>query len=96
MAPKEMPQHQITNAEYNAIFDGIRSKLAGYVNNDWSFENVHAAFQNNPKPYIGTHLHDEGHELVAQLLSQKMKPVLDRVLERRATKNYQTPKASAD
>jgi hypothetical protein len=84
IAPAEVAQHEITNEIYDGFFEQVKAALTGYVNDDWGFLNVHAAFEADPKPYIATHLGDPGQEIIAAMLAKKLVPMLDKIVASRA------------
>ena len=68
--------HQLVRFEsygddfYNQMFEKARFALEGYSNQEWYFVNVHRRFERDPRPYIGTHLSDEGHVLVGDFIAR--------------------------
>jgi hypothetical protein len=57
--------------------------IRGYVNDDWLFVNVHDELEQDPKPYIGTHLGNPGQIIVADMLADRMRPLVRRISDQR-------------
>ena len=71
MAPSEFPFYFLSS-DYNLIFDAVADGVRGYINDEWLLINVHHALELDPKPYIATHLGNEGHTVVANFLAERM------------------------
>ncbi|HQO35666.1 MAG TPA: hypothetical protein PLG59_13455 [bacterium] len=72
---------------YNRMYEKVCSGLDGYMNATWSFINIHKIFENDPKPYIGTHLGNEGHKVVAEIIADKLSKDFDTEISSRAVQN---------
>jgi len=89
VAPKEFPYAEGWSAKgYDAFYAAVKSALEGYMNDDWLFINVHQHFLHDPKPYIGTHLGNEGHIAVADLIAERMAPLVRQVAKRRFVERH--------
>lgn len=59
---------------YERFFNSAVDQLRGYINDDWLFLNVHGALADRTEDYIGIHLGNEGHTLVADMLADAIEP----------------------
>lgn len=57
---------------YNIMYEKTRNAVQDYMNDRWYCVNVHKLLETDPKPYIGTHLGDRGHELVSEMLADRI------------------------
>ncbi|MBP89484.1 MAG: hypothetical protein CMJ64_22705 [Planctomycetaceae bacterium] len=73
MAPEELASYESLGDDfYNQMFENAKRELSDFVNEQWYFVNVHQRFAADPKPYIATHLSDQGHDVVARLLADEI------------------------
>jgi hypothetical protein len=57
---------------YDRAFEAIERELVHSTNDQWTFINVHKMFEGGHKPYIGVHLGNEGHQIVAGILGERI------------------------
>jgi hypothetical protein len=79
VGPSEWPAGGFQSSDYNSLYDKVVARTRGYVNDDWLFVNVHHELEQDPKPYIGTHLGNPGQTIVADMLADRMRPLVRRI-----------------
>ena len=63
---------------YQEFFHFVQQGLSGYINDEWHFINVDLIANNKKNDVlirnnsISTHLDDDGHEFVAEIISQNI------------------------
>ena len=71
VAPDELVRFESFGDDfYNQMFQKVRFALQGYINQKSYFVNVHRRFEKDPRPYIRTHLSDEGHVVVGDVIAR--------------------------
>lgn len=68
---------------YDRMYERTRDALSGYMNGEWFFVNVHQMGVKEPKAGFETHLDDQAHALVGQVLSDQVGALIPDLIAQR-------------